>query len=424
MKNIIQTILKILARLVLLRYRPDIIGITGSVGKSSTKEAVFVVLKHQFNVRRNEKNYNNELGLPLAIIGKESPNKSVFGWLGVFLKALSLILIGSRKYPKILVLEMGADKPGDIGYLLKIIPKKLLRIGIVTAIGASHLEFFKGIDNVLKEKKQLLSGVRDDGWAIINQDDERSGQLKERINSKILTYGLDEKADARAIEKRFSEDKGINFKLMYKGSFVPIHLSDALGEHQIYAALAGAAVGISYHLNLVAISESLKNYKSLPGRMKRIPGIKQTTIIDDSYNSSPSACKRALETLARLASRGRKFAVLGDMLELGGYTEEAHREIGRLVAKLGIDQLITIGEAAKDIATSALRAGMDKQDIFKFSASEEAGKFIQERLEHGDLILIKGSQGMRLEKITKEIMAEPLKAKKLLVRQSEQWLKR
>lgn len=422
MRPILYYLLRLLARLILHRHKPDIIAITGSVGKSSTKEAIFSVLKVKFRVRRSDKNYNNEIGLPLAVIGSKSAGKSIFGWLLVFIKGIILIIFGWRRYPKILILELGTDKPGDIDYLLGIIPEKFLKVGIVTAIGSSHLLSFKSVDNVLKEKKKLLLAVRKDGWSLINQDDEYLAGLKEKISSKILTYGLDEKSDIWAREIRYSAEGGINFKLMHKGSFVPVHLTDALAEHQIYAAIAGASLGIIYGLHLVDISEALADYQTLPGRMKRLSGIKNTIIIDDTYNSSPKACARAIETIARLEASNRKIAVLGDMLELGNYTEDAHREIGRLVAKAGIDKLLTVGEASKDLADSAARAGMSKEAIFKFSKSEEAGKFLQELMEAGDLVLVKGSQGMRMEKVVKEVMAEPLRAGELLVRQNGGWL--
>lgn len=438
MKKIIQFKLKILAKMILARYKPDVIGVTGSVGKTSAKEAVYTVLASKFNARRNVKNYNNEIGLPLTVIGVDSPGKSVFGWMAVFLKALKLILIKDANYPRILVLEMGVDRPGDMDYLNSIVK---CRIGIVTLIGPVHLEFFGAIGNIQKEKGKLISNLPKSGRAILNYDDEKVRQMSKLTEAAALTYGFDENADVRAQEAVFSfsalADKsefgalaanaaklaGISFKLSYSGSTAPVLLPNVIGYAAVYAALAGAAAGIVYGLNLVEISQALRKFNSPCGRMNLINGIKNTLIIDDTYNSSPQSSIAALEIAGKvpLARGARRFAVLGDMLELGGYSEQGHKEVGRQAVKDKIDKLIAVGERARDIARGAEKAGMLADNIFHFARAEEAGKFIQERINEGDLVLVKGSQGMRMEKIVKEIMAEPLRAKELLVRQDEMW---
>jgi len=424
MQKILHKILRTLARATLKRHKPDIIGITGSVGKSSTKEAIFAVLKPHFNVRKSEKSYNNEIGLPVTILGTKSKGKSLFGWLGVIIKGFFLATFGSGKYPKILILEMGSDKPGDIAYLLKIIPPELIKIGVVTAVSPAHLEAFRSIENVLKEKKQVLTAVRPDGWSIINNDDQSSETIKLGIKSKIMTYGLNKSCDVTAKEVKLSSELGITFKLASSTSVVPAAMPEALGMHSIYSALAAAAVAVAYNITLVHISENLKNYKPLPGRMRLISGIKHTKIIDDTYNSSPLAAIGAVETLKGLKAVGVKWAIMGDMLELGKLSEEEHRRLGREIAKAGIDYLVVKGEMARDIARGARKVGMDKDHIFEFSDTKSAGLFIQNRIKKGDLLLIKGSQGSRMEKITKELMAEPLRAGELLVRHDESWLKR
>jgi len=179
-------------------------------------------------------------------------------------------------------------------------------------------------------------------------------------------------------------------------------------------------------LNLVEISQALRNYRSPRGRMNLIKGIKHTLIIDDTYNSSPKAAFAAIEVLKKfpLKEGKRKFAVLGDMLELGSFTREGHEEVGRRAFEAGLDGLITVGEKARDIAVGAREAGLSQDKIFTFSDTSKAGQFLQQRIKEGDLILVKGSQGMRMEKIVKEIMDEPLKANELLVRQDESWEKR
>ena len=436
MRKIIQLKLKILAKIILAKYKPDIVGITGSVGKTSTKEAIYTVLASKFKVRRNIKNYNNEIGLPLTIIGADSPGRSIIGWYIVFSKALKLILFKDKGYPKILVLEMGVDRPGDMKYLNSIVKCK---VGVITSIGPVHLEFFGSINNIQKEKGGLIKNLTKSSWAVLNYDDEKVRQIGNNTEAQILIYGFDEKADVRALsyaEASASKHQvdsenannlvGVSFKLSYNGSTVPVLLPKVIGYAAVYAALAGSAVGVAYGLNLVEIVQSLREFKSPRGRMNLVKGIKNTLIIDDTYNSSPQSSISALDVVNKipLAKGARRFAVLGDMLELGSMSEQGHRQVGKKALKTGINKLIVVGERARDIARGAKDAGMTKDNIFHFSQAEKAGKFIQERISEGDLILVKGSQGARMEKIVKEIMAEPLRAKELLVRQDEQWMDR
>ncbi len=431
MRRLIQLKLKVVSKMILAKYKPEVIGITGSVGKTSAKEAIYTVLKKKYNTRRNIKNYNNEIGVPLTIIGVDSPGKSIFGWAGVFFKAINLILFKDKYYPEVLILEMGIDRPGDMKYLTSIARCK---IGVVTLIGPVHLEFFGSINNIQKEKGRLIEAVPKDGLSILNYDDEKTREINKMSKAKVLTYGLNEKADIRAQEINFSFDHnfdsvdfnnldGISFKLTHRGSFVPVLLPIVIGKTAVYAALAGATAGIALGMNLVEIAEALKNFEFPRGRMNLIRGVKNTLIVDDTYNSSPQATLAVLEVFRRIpvTSSARRFAVLGDMLELGSYSEEGHREVGNRIAASKIDKLITVGERSRDVDRGAEEAGMSRNNIFNFDTAEEAGKFVQDRIKEGDLILVKGSQGMRMEKIVLEIMAEPMRAKELLVRQDEQW---
>lgn len=428
-KRIIELNLKFFAKLILKKYKPEIVGITGSVGKTSTKEAIYTVLAANFNVRRSSKNYNNEIGVPLTIINTDSPGKNIFGWFLVFLKGLKLVLFKDKNYPQILVLEMGVDRPGDMQYLNSIVKCK---IGVVTRIGPSHLEFFDSVEKIQQEKGLLIKNIQKQGWAILNSDDAKARKLSRESQARVITYGLKEGADLRALEVMFSFEKkkdkkdlvGISFKLSYKGSAVPAILPNVIGYQGIYAALAAAAVGVAYGMHLVEVSKALQNYILPRGRMNLIKGVKHTQIVDDTYNSSPQSSLAALDTVKKIpvSSKARKFAVLGDMLELGIYTEQGHREVGEYATLTGINRLILVGERSRDIGGGAEAAGMSRDHIFQFGDSVAAGRFVQERIKEGDLILVKGSQGMRMEKIVEEIMAEPLRAKELLTRQSEEWL--
>jgi len=427
MKKIIQLKLKILAQLILRKYQPVVIGITGSIGKTSAKEAISQVLKEKLNVRLSFKNYNNEIGLPLTVIGATSPGRNLWGWLKVFCRALSLLLVKDSAYPAVLVLEMGIDRPGDLAYLLSIAP---VDVGLVTAVSYSHLEYFGSVVNIKKEKQVLIERLKSQGLAILNNDNEGTREMIKSSPARVLTYGLQPGANLQAqdIVYNFSKGKyelnGLNFKLNYNGSIVPVVMPDVMSETAIYAALAAAAVGLYFEMNLVEIARGLRDFTLPPGRMNLLPGIKHAFIIDDTYNSSPEAALSALETLrqVKIDPGAEKYAVLGDMLEIGHYTEEGHRLVGRQVALNGIQHLIAVGEKARDFIVGAKEAGLDDDYIFYFDRPEEAGRFLQHRIKEGDVLLVKGSQGVRLEKVVKELMAEPDQAAELLVRQGKEWL--
>jgi len=427
MKKILQLKLKILAQLILRKYQPVVVGITGSIGKTSAKEAIFQVLKEKLNVRLSFKNYNNEIGLPLTIIGAVSPGRNLWGWLKVFCRALSLLLVKDSAYPAVLVLEMGIDRPGDLAYLLSIAP---VDVGLVTAVSYSHLEYFGSVINIKKEKQVLIERLKSQGLAILNNDNEGTREMIKSSPARVLTYGLQPGANLQAqdVVYNFSKGKyelnGLNFKLNYNGSIVPVVMPDVMSETAIYAALAAAAVGLYFEMNLVEIARGLRDFTLPPGRMNLLPGVKHTFIIDDTYNSSPEAALSALETLRQIKvdPGAEKYAVLGDMLEIGHYTEEGHRLVGRQVALNGIQHLIAVGEKARDFIVGAKEAGLDDDYIFYFDRPEEAGRFLQHRIKEGDVLLVKGSQGIRLEKVVKELMAEPDRAAELLVRQGKEWL--
>ena len=257
--------------------------------------------------------------------------------------------------------------------------------------------------------------------------------MQDNTKAKVFTFGLLSGADIYASDIAISHDvdykdvstiQGISFKLHHQGKSLPVLLPKVLGQHLVYSALAAICLGIIYEINLHTIIDNLKKFEPPKGRMHIIKGIKNTLIIDDTYNSSPLAARKALYQLGQiyLNKHHKKWAALGDMLELGSYTQQAHQEIGQAVVDYKIDYLITVGEMSRDMVRGAMRAGMKKDNCFSFKDSGEAGKFLQQRIKEGDLILIKGSQGVRMEKAVKEIMAEPLKAKDLLVRQEKPWV--
>lgn len=416
--------LKLLSQLTLWKYKPGIVGVTGSVGKTSTKMAIAAVLSRDRKVRASEKSFNNEIGMPLTILGNWEDTTGLFFWFRVFVFSLLQLIIKNPSYPQILVLEYGVQRPGDLDYLLRIAEPQ---IGVVTAFGdiPVHVEFFAGPEAVKQEKAKLVGALPTTGFAVLNADDVFVKEMKENTRAHPVTFGFSAETEVRLssflnhLDKNFA---GITFKLAYGGSVLPIRLPGVFGRAQSYAAAAAAAVGLLYGVNLVRIAEALQHYQPPAGRLRFIPGIKNTFIIDDTYNASPAAMQEAVGTLKNLKAN-RKIAVLGDMLELGKYTMETHEGIGRLIPK-SADILFTVGGRAKFIAEAAARAGFSKKKIFSFTDVNEAGLALQAKIQKGDLILVKGSQAVRMEKIVKEIMAEPMKAEELLVRQSPAWLKK
>jgi len=422
MLKILQLVLKALAKLILWRYRPKIIGITGSVGKTSAKEAIFSVLSGKFRIGKGLKNYNNEIGLPLTVIGAESAGRSIVKWFLVFLKALSLILIKHKNYPEILILEMGIDKPGDMAYLLSIIR---CDVAILTKIGESHLEFFGSVDSLEKEKGLLITSLEPNAFAILNADDARAVGFKNKTRGRVITYALNNPADI----------KGGNLNLRFDGNFFTdfdiIRHQDksyhaqipAFGSVFVEAALAAVAAGIAMNMNLGEIVERFERCHPPKGRMNIIPGIKQSIVIDDTYNSAPSSAIKAIESIGRFFPERRKIAVLGDMLELGEASEAGHFRVGQEAAKHDFNLLVAVGEQAKKITDGAIGSGLPSNLVYFFDNKNKAIDFLKNSVSRDDVILVKGSQGMRMEKIVEALMASPEKAGELLVRQDKDWLK-
>ncbi len=429
MKTIIQRLLFSLSRAILRKYKPDIVGITGSVGKTIAKEAIATVLKTNYLVRAASRNYNNEIGLPLVILGSSTAGRSVSKWISLLWKGLGLLFHYAKNYPWILILEMGADKPGDIAYLMDIAMPK---VAVMTTIAPAHLEGFGTLEKLIKEKGTLIKKLSNSqSWAILNADDEKVMALEPTTKARVMTFGSSANADMKIehVHQHNSfdpDDKqliGMVAKLSYKGQDADVDLPNIIGMQHVYGIAAAACVGVVYDMSLSEIASSLRGYQSPPGRMNVLSGIKHTLLIDDTYNSSPLALRAALETLAgfQVVQGARKIAVLGDMLELGSFTESSHKEIGELIASLGIDKLVTVGSFGRIIADSATQAGFDKSSVLCFDTSVDARKTVQNLMKKGDVVLVKGSQGMRMEYVVKEVMAEPEKASELLVRQTSEW---
>jgi len=421
MRDLLKDILKVLARLTLARYAPRVIAITGSVGKTSTKEAVAKVLGSKYSVRATAGNYNNELGLPLTILNEETGGRNGVLWLIVFIKSIFKLIFVN--YPEVLVLELGTDRPGDIAYLVNLIGK--VDIAILTDIGISHLEFFNPPQDLAKEKLSLIKKLPRTGAAILNFDNPLVLEGKNSTKAEVIGYGFNPQANILISDLHVIDQHdlvGANFKIHHKGTVVPFFLPNALGKPAVYAAAAAAASGLQLNVNLVAASEALKAYSQPPGRLRLISGIKQTRIIDDTYNAAPDSTIAALEALSSIA-HSRKLAAIGDMAELGPKSEAGHREIAAKIMENQVDIVFLVGPKTKATADElSKRQFMGK--VYSFENSEEAKLPIQNELIEGDTILVKGSQSMRMEKIVLEIMADPEHARALLVRQTAKWIKK
>ncbi len=431
LKKIIVFVLTTLAILVLKKYRPKIIAITGSVGKTSTKDAIFTVLSTFYSVRKSEKSYNSETGVPLSILGAPSGWNNIGVWMNDIIVGLDLLLF-KHEYPTWLVLEVGADRPGDIEHIARWLKPDITVVTRFPDLPA-HIEFFSSTEEIIKEKSFLAHATKEAGYIILNRDDEKVYALHDSVPRAHFSYGFSDGAtlvasnDALWYESENEENRGALLGLIYTLSFdgktMPVRLPGVVGRAYVYITLAALSVAYALKLNMVEAVESLASYNTPPGRLHLLPGIRGSILIDDTYNSSPAACEAGLQTLASIKTDKRKFAVLGDMLELGRFTDEAHLEIGKL-ARRSADVLITVGLRAKHIRDGALVARMPKKNIQEFVDAKSAGEFLKNEVQEGDFVFVKGSQGVRMERTVEAIMAHPEDKEKLLVRQEPEWLRR
>lgn len=421
--KLLEKTLKRLSIRIIKKYDPTIIGITGSYGKSSCKEAIYAVVSKFKKSRTAYGNFNNELGFPLAIIGDFKQVSGKLFWIKAVLTGIRAVLF-RVDYPEILVLEYAADRPGDLDYLIEIAKP---HISVISGISKYpvHVEYYPSPKDVVTEKSKLIKCLSEKDFAVINADDEFTKLLGKDTKAKSVFFGFNKLSDVlindfeNNVEK--GAPKGISFKLVSDNKILPIKLSGVLGKAQSYAFASAIAVAEILELDLFAAKEALQGFKSLPGRANIIKGVRGSWLIDDTYNASPAAMFGAIEALAETKS-DRKIAVLGHMAELGNLTAEVHREVGKAVAGNKIDLLFLIGEKSYKIAEGAIAEGMEENRIKKFSNLIEAQKYIPSIAGPNDLILIKGSQSARMEKITYSLMAEPELAKDLLVRQYGRWI--
>lgn len=353
------------------RFSLPYIAITGSNGKTSTKEMTASILETRYKVLKSEGSFNNDIGLPLT-------------------------LFKLTREHQVAVLEMGMNNYGEIRRMVSIVPPD---IGVVTNVAEAHIEFFGDLDNIAKAKYELIESMTEQNTAVLNADDQRVSNFSNRTKAKTIYFGLkSSKLNFSARDIRFvTEPYGLEFTLITpsgtSNAFLP-----TLGEHQVSNALAAVASTWQIHPDMEMVCAGLKNFKSEKMRMQII-SINDFTVINDAYNANPKSMNAALETLNKIPAKGKKIAVLADMLELGELQISAHQRIGRKAFNIGLDYLVTVGNIAKNIGDSAISEGLDKSKVSICESKEEAFVKIKDIIAPNDLILVKGSRKMKLEEL-------------------------
>jgi UDP-N-acetylmuramoyl-tripeptide--D-alanyl-D-alanine ligase len=365
--------LQALARSVLMDHPVKVIGITGSVGKTSTKAFTAAVLGTRLKVLESEKNFNNHIGLPMTLLRLTDDHDAA-------------------------ILEMGMNSPGEIRQLTKIAPPD---IAVITNIQPVHLQFFDSVEEIALAKKEILEGAAPGGKAVLNGDDPRVRHVAADFGGEIIFFGGAPDCRIRAEGIKIQGLDGLTARLDYGGGKCDLRFPFFYRSY-VQNFMAAAGVGLSLEIPLEDVCGCTDALRPLPlrGEVFTLPG--DRILVDDSYNSNPAALASVLESLAEIRGR-RRVAVLGDMLELGPEEGRFHFAAGRLVQELGWDVLITVGPLSRDMAEGAVEAGMDRGDVYSFADPEGACREIEGLLRPGDLVLVKGSRGIKTEKIVNHL---------------------
>ncbi|MBS4913748.1 MAG: UDP-N-acetylmuramoyl-tripeptide--D-alanyl-D-alanine ligase [Veillonella sp.] len=351
------------------RFDIPVVAVTGSSGKTTTKEMVAAVLSTKFNVLKTEKNFNNEIGLPKTLLQLTDEHE-------------------------VCVVEMGMRGLGQIDELARIAEPT---VGIVTNVGNSHIELLGSRENIGKAKAELIQHIPADGIAILNEDDDLVREMTNRTEGKTIYYGIKERATVSGFNLRYKKD-GIKFTCRCFDEVFDVFLP-MIGEHNVYDALAAISAGRALGISSQKIAKGLGQFTGMPMRQEII-SFPDIVVLNDAYNANPASMAESIKALGQLDGK-RKIAMLGDMLELGGFSEESHREIGRLLVEEGYSEVYTFGEAAKFIAKEAKSAGLKAAYVCS-SHLDMANQYFDHR-KKGDVILVKGSRGLRMERVVSEI---------------------
>jgi UDP-N-acetylmuramoyl-tripeptide--D-alanyl-D-alanine ligase len=356
------------------RSRTDVplTAITGSNGKTTTRQMTAQVVAQKYNTLATIGNYNNQIGVPLTLLRLSGENEQA-------------------------VIELGTNSPGEIARLARMCAPD---IGVVTNVGPAHLEGLGSLDGVMREKEQLITHLKAGGKAVLNADDRRVYQMASRTEREKLLFGLSKEAGIRATAVT-ERTGGISFKLHLPDGHLPVALS-VPGQFMVLNALAAAAVGYLLDLSAEEIKAGLESFEPAWGRMDIFQTANGIHIIDDTYNANPESMKAAIETLRTLRRNNRSLFVAGDMLELGDQSEALHKQVGAWAAAANIDKLLVTGEFASAVAAGATNAKMKPADIFS-GTRDEIIDALKQSLKSGDWILIKGSRGARMETVVKAL---------------------
>ncbi len=364
-----------LARSILAAYPAKVVGITGSIGKTTTKEFVAALLGTAYRVHKSEANLNNHLGLALSILRLDADRQ-------------------------VAVLEMGMSGRGEIRRLAEIAPPD---VAVVTNVAPVHLAYLGTLDAVGEAKAEIIDGLKPGGTAVLNADEAWGKTLAKKVRGKVIFFGFGKDADVRASDLEYLGYDGLRFRLDYDGTSRDLHLP-FLTEGTVYNLLAALGAARAFGLRWDVLEPALAGLgpAAKRGRINRLAG--GIVIIDDTYNSSPQALAMALRGYAHLPAE-RRVAVLGDMLELGAEEKYYHVDAGRTARRLGWDIVAAVGPRGRWIAEGAKAEGLPADWAFEFASGEEAAEKILEILRPGDLVLVKGSRGVRMERIVERLMA-------------------
>lgn len=371
-KDCIEALQKI-ARYKREGYDIPVIGITGSVGKTSTKDIIASVMAQKYKVVKTEGNYNNHIGVPLTILRLKDHNAAV--------------------------VEMGMNHLGEISKLTNIAKPTM---SVITNVGTSHIGELGSRENILKAKLEILEGMKEDAPLAINNDNDmlHNWYMVNKNKRKILTFGIENESDIMA-KNIVASDDGSKFTVNIEGKDYDVEINVG-GKHFIINSLCAICVGLQNNIEIEKIIEGIKEFKLTKRRMEIRDGIKDSKVINDSYNASYDSMKAAIEYLGEIKAN-KKIAVLGDMLELGSYEKELHEKVGEEVYKNKIDILVTVGERAKYIANKAKELGMCEDKIFVFDTKDEAVGLLKNIIEENDYILVKASNSMKFDEIVNKI---------------------
>jgi len=421
-KKIVVGILTLEAKILIARKKPIIIAVTGSVGKTSTKDTIYSVLKGRRYTRKSEKSFNSDIGVSLSVLGLQNGWNSPWLWFRNIVDG-GVTAFFVRDYPEVLVLEMGVDRPGDMKKMTEWIKPDVVVLTRFPDVPV-HVEYFFSPEQVVVEKMQLVQALKADGVLIYNHDDALIKTAIEEVRQQAIGFSRYSPSHFSVTGDktvyRDGKPAGVSFTLTYINEQVEISLDGMLGVQSMYTTAAAAAVGVHFGMTLADVAKALIDHAAVPGRMCIIAGKDDSVIIDDTYNSSPVAVEMAIQTLKELSVGGRKIAVLGDMLELGRFSVREHERVGEQVASV-VDMLITLGVRSHKIAEAALEHGLSEKVIWQYDDVERAGEELADKIKPGDVILVKASQGIRAERVVKRLMARPNEARELLIRQDDMW---